>query len=192
MRRDEVEGPPLRRRLPRLLIGLALAVICLAGLFRRAIPDVWWGVTHRGTVAYGEERFRVPLGWRPEETAGEEHTIALRNKLREVLWSRGADQIVIREAQSAFDPVEMAQRWERLETRFMIPGDRLEPTPKDAFLREHYRCSDIKRSREGRVSLACFDKEGRWVVSLRGDEQGIADMSAIMRSVSDDVPAGRR
>ena len=83
----------------------------------------------------------------------------------------------------------MAQRWERLETRSMIPGDRLEPTPTDAFLREHYRCSDIKRSRDGRITLACFDREGRWVLTLRGRDSGVQDLSTIMESA---LPVGPR
>ena len=106
-----------------------------------------------------------------------------RDTAGELLAVPFADRISIREAQAPFDPVEMAQRWERVQTHSMTPGDRLEPTPKDAFLQRRYLCADIMRERNGRIRIHCFDKAGRWQASLWGREQGISDLSAILQSV---------
>ncbi len=75
------------------------------------------------------------------------------------------------------------QRWERLETRLMVPGDRLEPTRRDAFLLAHARCSDVKRSADSRISFACFDRAGRWVAVFAGREQGTKDFVTILQGV---------
>ena len=170
----------------RLWAFRLLAAGALTGFWvRGAASDLLWGVTHHWTATAGRASFPVPIGWREVMSPAGQHTIELRNTVRELLEPRRPDRILIQEAPSPFDPVEMAQRWEQLETERMIPGERLEPTPKDPFLRSHYRCGNVKRSANGRVTLTCFDQRGRWIVSLRGREQGIADLSKIMQGVSE-------
>ena len=173
-----------------LLVRLRGALIAIAaiGLFLEVAPDLWWGVTHQWTASVFDESFTLPMGWRAVASPAGEHTLELRCEMRALRLFGPPQEISIRQLTGGFDAVEMAQRWERLETRSMIPGDRLEPTPRDTFLREHYRCSDIKRSRDGRITLACFDRDGRWVITLRGRDSGIHDLSAIMQSASPAVP----
>ena len=162
----------------------ALVALLGIGLFFKTVPDLWWGVTHHWTARAFDESFKLPLGWREMRTPAGQRTLELQNAVQTLHLFGLPEEISIRQPDGGFDAVEMAQRWERLETRFMIPGDRLEPTPKDTFLREHYRCSDIKRSLDGRVSLACFDRDGRWVITLRGRDSGIHDLSVIMQSAT--------
>ena len=160
-------------------------ILLLASLlvFRGSVSDVCWGLSHGWTMSHGSGSFRVPFGWRPEELPPGQRGIVLRNRLR--VWpGRVPDRIQIYEAQEPFDAEEMAVRWQRLETPRMTPGDRLEPTPADAFLRDKYRCTDVLRSRDGRVNVTCFDRAGRWVGTLRGDEGEILDLSKTLRSLA--------
>jgi hypothetical protein len=160
-----------------------LAVTVFGVLLRPVGSDLWWGFTHHWTAAANGERVRLPFGWRQQETPAGTHTIDLRNALRGALVFRSPDRISVRELQTRFDPEEMVVRWQRLQTRFLIPGDRLEPTPNNWFLRDHYRCPEVKRSADGRVHLTCFDRGGRWVVSVEGGAHGIADLSQIAQEL---------
>ncbi len=173
-----------RKQLAPFSLLILLVCIPLGALyFRGAASDLLWGITHHWTTSINGVDIRLPFGWRKEQAPADQHTIKLRNSLRELPEVQVADIISIREAQAPFDPVEMAQQSERSQTHFMTPGDRLEPTPKDAFLQDHYLCSDIMRERGGLIRVDCFDKAGRWQASLRGRDQGITDMSVILRSV---------
>ncbi len=162
--------------------------LCLIALSYRAAADLCWGVTHGWRVVYGDVSLRAPFGWRQERTLAEPHALALRNFLRAVPWNQRPDRILIHEAQDRFLAEEMAVRWQRLETQRLTPGDRLEPAPTDPFLQEHYRCSNVLRSRDGPVSVTCFDRGGRWIVSLRGGPREIADLSELMQSIASSVP----
>ena len=176
--------PHRRRAWPLALVaGGLLAIGCFSALFYGAVADLCWGVTHGWHVSYDDLSFRAPFGWRQEGGPGKQHALALRNVVRGVPIRRRPDRIVIHEAQNRFDAEEMAVRWQRLETQRMTPGDRLEPTPTDPFLQDHYRCSDVLRSRYGQVNVTCFDRNGRWIVSLRGEQRGIADVSTIMQRI---------
>ena len=172
-----------RRRNQRFLLSAGIVVLLgLADLLSRPVLDVVWGVTHHFRASNGAVSVELPWGWRQDELKGSQHRLVLRNSLREVLRFRAPDEITLRDFETHFDAVEMAQQWERLETRRMVPGERLEPTPKDSFLRANYRCADIKRSADLRITLTCFDLAGRWVVSLQGRSRSIRDLSAIMQS----------
>ena len=161
--------------------GTLIMLSFLTAFFHRAVGDLGWGVTHGWRVVYRDLSFMAPFGWRQTSLPAEQNALTLRNTLRGVPTSRRADRIFVREAQRRFDAEEMAVRWQRLETQRMTPGDRLEPTPTDPFLQEHYRCSDVLRSRDGQVNVTCFDRDGRWIVSLRGEPRDIEDLSMIMR-----------
>ena len=170
----------LRRR---FALGFGFVVLlCLAGAFRIALIDLWWGVTHDWRASCFGVTVELPVGWRQVDRQDGKQRVDLRNAVAEVLSLRPPDEISLWESPIAFDPVEEAQRWERLGTRLMIPGDRLEPTPKDAFLLDHARCSDVKRSADGRINFACFDRAGRWVAVFVGRERRAKDLSRIIES----------
>ncbi len=162
--------------------GLVL-LLCAAFAFRVAIGDLWWGMTHHWRISCFGAMVELPAGWRKVDRPDQKQRVDLRNAIAEVLSRRAPDEISLWQSPTAFDPVEEAQRWERLETRLMVPGDRLEPTRRDAFLLAHARCSDVKRSADSRISFACFDRAGRWVAVFAGREQGTKDFVTILQSV---------
>ncbi len=122
---------------------------------------------------------------------GEDAELLLRRGRWNWVGGRSVDEISLREAKGSVDPVDLAQRWDRTETRLMIPGDRLEPTPASPYLREHYRCSDAKRTEDGTISFGCFEREGRWAAWYRGRRSGVRDLVAILESATDAGPAAR-
>ena len=131
--------------------GGVLLLLGVLTLFYRPLSDMAWDVKHHFTATDGSASVELPWGWRQDETKGSEHRIVLSNSLREVFRFRAPDEITLRDLKTRFDAVEMAQEWERFEIRRMIPGDRLEPTPKNGFLRTNYRCADIKRSADRQI-----------------------------------------
>ena len=166
------------------VIGVVIFGLFLVEAFSQPISDLWWDATHRCTASYEQYLFRIPLGWRQREVPAGLHRVELRNASREVLRFRQPDRIDIREAQVPFNAGEAVLGWERFQTQTLVPGERLEPTPKNPFLLKHYRCSNVERSPDQRIILTCFDREGQWIVSYRGRQVGIQDLSAIMQSVS--------
>ena len=166
-----------------LLAGVTLLLVLVLSL--GPLADLRWHLEHRGALAVGGTHLLVPFGWRSVETgSGEDAELLLRRGRWGWLGGRSIDEISLRGAKGGFDPVELAQRWDRTETRLMIPGDRLEPAPASPFLRAHYRCSDAKRTDEGTISFGCFEREGRWAVWYRGRRDGIHDLVALLESAS--------
>ena len=170
------------------LAGVTLLVALVLSL--GPVADLRWAWARHGTVALGPTNLRVPFGWRsvePDEKGhgGNEAELLLRRGRWGWVWGRTVDEINLREARGGFDPVDMAQRWDRAETQSMIPGDRLEPTPAAPFLREHYRCSDAKRAEDGTISFGCFEREARWAVWYRGRRGGVRDLVTILASARD-------
>ena len=167
-------------------IVVMLLVMCLAP----AVADLRWGMTHHGRVSTGRWTIQVPFGWQSvadeDGHGGEDEALVLRRSRWSWFWGRSVDEVSVREARGSFDAVELAQRWDRTETQMMIPGDRLEPAPTAAFLREHYRCSDIKRAADGTISFGCFEREGRWAVWYRGQREGVRDVAAMLASATED------
>ena len=170
------------RRTFALGTGIVL-LLCAAFAFRLALGDLWWGVRHHWRASCFGVMVELPVGWRKVDRPDRQQRVDLRNALAEVLSRRASDEISLWQSPIAFDPVEEAQRWERLGTRLMVPGDRLEPTPKDPFLLDHARCSDVKRSADDRISFACFDRAGRWVAVFDGRQQGTKDFVTIIQTV---------
>ena len=178
--------------LPALFtVGAAMAALPVAAVLWSVASDLWWGWGHHWTVAWEGERFHLPVGWRENGTPAGQHTLELRDAAREVLRLRSPDRITIFESQAAFDAEEMVVRWQRLQTRLMMPGETLEPAPRNGFLRQQYACADIKRSFDGEIVVTCFDKGGRWAISLRGRQEGVRDMAEIMESVTPDAAAAK-
>jgi hypothetical protein len=167
----------------RLVTGGVLVALVLLGLFFQVGPDLLWGVTHHWTATWGGEGFRVPFGWRQQETSAGQHTIELRDSMHWGLSLSRPDRIRLRASDRTFDAGDMVIRWQRIQTRLMTPGDTLEPTPTDEFLTRHYRCSEILRSRGGEISVNCFDREGRWAVSARGNRGIVHDLSAVLKNL---------
>ncbi len=170
----------------RKQFAAAIALVLLAAAafgFRLALADLWWGTSHHWRATSFGETIDLPTGWRQMDRPDRKQRLDLRNAVASSLHLQIPDEISIWESPSAFDSVEEAQRWERLGTRLMVPGERLEPTPHDAFLVEHARCSDVKRLADGRINFACFDKEGTWAGVFLGREQEAKDLSRVLASV---------
>ena len=169
---------------------LLTLVLCLG-----PIADLRWARARHETVALGESDLRVPFGWRSVEPGdghgGDEAELLLQRGRWGWTWGRLVDEIDLRKARAGFDPVDLAQRWDRAETQSMIPGDRLEPAPAAPFLREHYRCSDTKRAEDGTISFGCFERDARWAVWYRGRRGGVRDLVMILESATDAGTATR-
>ena len=186
-----------RRRIGRWLLtlgaGCGLLALFLIGLLVQATPDLLWGVTHHWTAEYEGRRFRVPFGWRQQETPTDEHAIELRKTLHWGLGGSRPEMIDLRVSDRPFHATEVAAKWEQIQTHRMTPGETLEPTPTDEFLLSHYRCSDVLRARSGEISLRCFDRRGRWLVSALGHDAVIHDLAAVLRelppSTQEDPPS---
>ncbi len=166
--------------------GMILLVMCLAP----AAVDLQWGIAHHWEVSTGRWTIRVPFGWRSVEDdeghSGVAEALVLRRARWCWLWGKSVDEVSVREARGSFDAVDLAQRWDRTETQMMIPGDRLEPAPTALFLREHYRCSDMKRAEDGTISFGCFERDGRWAVWYRGQRGGVRDVVTMLASATED------
>ena len=172
------------------LAGVTLLIALVLSLGPMA--DLRWNRAQPGTVSLGGSTLRVPFGWRRAEPGdgGDEAALLLQRGRWNWSWGRSVDEISLRAARGGFDPVDLAQRWDEAETRSMIPGDRLEPTPAEPYLRVHYRCSDAKRAEDGTISFGCFEREGRWAVWYRGRRGGVRDLVTMLMSATD-AGAGR-
>ncbi len=170
----------------RWVWGALTTVVLLLMLGVGAVEGLQWGWARHGTVSFAGSKLRVPIGWRRAEPrdGGDDGELLLRRGRWIWRWGGAVDEISLRAARGGFDPVDLAQRWDEAETRSMIPGDRLEPTPAEPYLREHYRCSDAKRAEDGTISFGCFEREGRWAVWYRGGRGGVRDLVTILKSAT--------